>query len=355
MADGLLETVTEILARRPASVAHLLAEAVRRHCAVEHVSFVSFQGSECSVLAAAGPELLAVGTTAPSALSTRLVRALEGRPWSSADLAREPAFDRPVDQLAAALGIRSGAAVPICSAGEAIGAVLLSSTVAGRPWAEEIERVDAVAGLIALGLGLGREPGEPLRVVVVHRDPLTAHGLARVIERGLLAEVVLAVGPWDPELAAQVADADVTVVDVAALGSAGLPADGAGASTGRLVLITENDADNADNNADEAAVRGAGTVVDRRAVLTELIPAVARAAGRGGPSLPTLGGETLTPRERELLLELCTGSPYKQIAGRLGLSTATVRGYSRSLYAKLDVHSRGEAVHKAAQAGLTQR
>ncbi|MDT7667388.1 MAG: hypothetical protein QOC74_171 [Pseudonocardiales bacterium] len=347
MVDGLLATITEILAQRSASVARLLAEAVRRHCAVEHVALVSFQGVECSVLAAVGPELLAVGTTAPSALSTRLVRTLEGRPWSSEDFAREAAFDRPIDQLAGKLGIRSGASVPICSAGAAIGAVLLSSTVAGRSWAEAITQVDAVTGLIALGLGIGRQPGEPLHAVVVHRDPLTAHGLARVLERGLLTEVVVAAGPWDPELAARVAAADVTIVEAAVLGPAGLPADGV--STGRLVLIT-------DDHAGEPAApspRNGATVVHRRAVLTELIPAVARAVGRPGPSWPPPGGETLTPRERELLLELCTGSTYKRIAGRLGLSTATVRGYSRSLYAKLDVHSRGEAVHKAAQVGLT--
>jgi len=223
MADGLVATVTDILAKRSASAGQLLAEAVRRHCAVEHVALVSFQGTDCSVLAAAGLDLLPVGTTAPSALSTRLVRALEGKLWSSADLAREPAFDRPIDQLAAALGIRSGASVPISSAGEAIGAVLLSSTAVGRSWASVIAQVDAVAGLIALGLGIGRQPGEPLRVVVVHRDPLAAHGLARLIERGLLAEVVVAAGPWDPELAARVADADVTIGEAAVLRSADLP------------------------------------------------------------------------------------------------------------------------------------
>ena len=87
--------------------------------------------------------------------------------------------------------------------------------------------------------------------------------------------------------------------------------------------------------------------------MTELVPAVARAIGRPDPPWPQTGAVTLTSRERELLLELCTGSTYRQIAIRLGLSTATVRGYSRNLYAKLDVHSRGEAVHKASQAGLT--
>src|SRR5882757_8868482 len=172
MADGLVAAITDILARRSASAAQLLAEAVRRHCAVEHVALVSFQGSDCSVLAADGLDLLAVGTTAPSALSTRLVRTLEGKPWSSADFAREAPFDRPIDQLAGKLGIRSGASVPICSAGETVGAVLLSSTVAGRSWAEAITQVDAVIGLIALGLGIGRQRGEPLQVVVVHSDPL---------------------------------------------------------------------------------------------------------------------------------------------------------------------------------------
>jgi DNA-binding NarL/FixJ family response regulator len=348
MADGLVAAVTELLADRPASMANQLAEAVRRHCTVEHVALVSFEGTDCSILAAAGLDLLAVGTTAPVALSTRLVRALECKPWSSPDLAREQAFERPIDQLAAALGIRSGASVPICSAGQAIGAVLLSSTSAGRSWADEIARVDAVTGLIALGLGIGREPGEPLRVVVVHRDPLTAHGLARVVERGLPAQVDLAAGPWDPELAERVSAADVIIAEAAALGSAELSPDDAGTASRRLVLITD------DNACPEDQVsRGAGTVVPRRAALTELIPAVARAVGRPDPPWPTSSAVTLTSRERELLLELSTGSTYKQIATRLGLSTATVRGYSRNLYAKLDVHSRGEAVHKATQAGLT--
>lgn len=349
MVDGLVAAVTELLADRPVSIAGLLAEAVRRHCAVEHVSLVSFDGTECSILAAAGLDLLAVGTTAPATLSTRLVRALECKPWSSPDLAREQAFDRPIDQLAAALGIRSGASVPICAAGQAIGAVLLSSTRAGRSWAEEIRRVDAVTGLIALGLGIGREPGEPLRVVVVHRDPLLAHGLARVVERGLPARVDVAAGPWDPELAERVASADVIIAEAAALGSAELPTDDEGGTNRRLVLITD---EGGAKTPDPAPGRA---VVPLRAALTELIPAVARAVGQPDPPWPPSSAATLTSRERELLLELCTGSTYKQIATRLGLSTATVRGYSRSLYAKLDVHSRGEAVHKASQAGLTAR
>ena len=351
MVDGLVAAVTGILANPPVSMPSLLAEAVRQHCAVEHVALVSFEGADCSILAAAGLDLLAVGTTAPAALSTRLVRALECKPWSSPDLTRELAFDRPIDQLAAALGIRSGAAVPICTANHAIGAVLLSSTTAGRSWTEEISRVDAVAGLIALGLGIGREPGEPLRVVVLHRDLLIAHGLARLVERGLPAQVELVAGPWDPELAERVATADVTVAEAAALDSAELPTDEAGTATRRLVLIT----DDAGTGRSGPAAHGAGTVVSRRAALTELVPAVARAVGRPDPPWPPSGAVTLTSRERELLLELCTGSTYRQIATRLGLSTATVRGYSRSLYAKLDVHSRGEAVHKASQAGLTAR
>jgi DNA-binding CsgD family transcriptional regulator len=60
----------------------------------------------------------------------------------------------------------------------------------------------------------------------------------------------------------------------------------------------------------------------------------------------------LTVRESQLLRELRTGIPYKRIAAHMGLSVTTVRGYSRGLYAKLDVHSRGEAVHEAIRRGL---
>jgi DNA-binding NarL/FixJ family response regulator len=54
----------------------------------------------------------------------------------------------------------------------------------------------------------------------------------------------------------------------------------------------------------------------------------------------------LTPREAEILEQLSKGSAYKEIAVVTGLSIDTVRTHLRSIYEKLHVHTRTEAVVK---------
>jgi DNA-binding NarL/FixJ family response regulator len=54
----------------------------------------------------------------------------------------------------------------------------------------------------------------------------------------------------------------------------------------------------------------------------------------------------LTPGEREFLDHLANGYAYKEIADRMNISIDTVRSYVRSVYEKLHVHSRTEAVVK---------
>lgn len=56
--------------------------------------------------------------------------------------------------------------------------------------------------------------------------------------------------------------------------------------------------------------------------------------------------ERLSPREREVLELLARGAAYKEIADGLALSIETVRMNVKHIYAKLHVHSRGEAVAK---------
>jgi DNA-binding NarL/FixJ family response regulator len=51
-------------------------------------------------------------------------------------------------------------------------------------------------------------------------------------------------------------------------------------------------------------------------------------------------------REREVLDHLSKGEAYKQIAVKLEISIETLRDYVKSVYQKLHVHSRGEAVAK---------
>ncbi len=65
-------------------------------------------------------------------------------------------------------------------------------------------------------------------------------------------------------------------------------------------------------------------------------------------SPPAVSG--LSERERQILELLAKGHLYKEIADELGITIHTVRTFIRRMYEKLHVHSRIEAVLKAAQA-----
>jgi len=54
----------------------------------------------------------------------------------------------------------------------------------------------------------------------------------------------------------------------------------------------------------------------------------------------------VTPREREILDHLARGLAYKEIAGKLGISPATVKNHLARIYEKLEVRSRTEAAVK---------
>jgi len=61
--------------------------------------------------------------------------------------------------------------------------------------------------------------------------------------------------------------------------------------------------------------------------------------------------ERLTPRETELLTLFSRGHSYKSAARELGISPLTVGDHVKSIYRKLSVNSRGEAVFAAVQRG----
>lgn len=56
--------------------------------------------------------------------------------------------------------------------------------------------------------------------------------------------------------------------------------------------------------------------------------------------------DRLSPREKQVIELLAHGFLYKEIADQLQLSIPTVNGYIRSIYEKLQVHSRSQAVAK---------
>jgi DNA-binding NarL/FixJ family response regulator len=70
------------------------------------------------------------------------------------------------------------------------------------------------------------------------------------------------------------------------------------------------------------------------------------------PAMPRLNTARLTPREIDILWGIAKGFSYAEIAGSLGLSRQTVPGHIKSIYRKLEVNTRGEAVFEALQQGL---
>lgn len=70
---------------------------------------------------------------------------------------------------------------------------------------------------------------------------------------------------------------------------------------------------------------------------------------RGGEDVEeTLARAPLTPRERDVVALLVSGSSTRDIAGRTGLTVATVNTYLKRIFSKLGVHSRVELVARMA-------
>jgi DNA-binding NarL/FixJ family response regulator len=70
------------------------------------------------------------------------------------------------------------------------------------------------------------------------------------------------------------------------------------------------------------------------------------------PRGPEIDTARLTPREIDILWGIAKGFSYAEIANNLGMSRQTVPGHIKSIYRKLEVHTRGEAVFEAVQQGL---
>lgn len=118
----------------------------------------------------------------------------------------------------------------------------------------------------------------------------------------------------------------------------------------------------------EALCNGAGGYLLKKTPPARLLGYVREAATGGAPMSPEIAvkvvrlfaqlpqkitiDEHLTVQETSFLKLLAEGHSYASGAGELGVSVNTVRNYVRSIYDKLHVHSKSEAVSKAMRAGL---
>jgi LuxR family maltose regulon positive regulatory protein len=82
----------------------------------------------------------------------------------------------------------------------------------------------------------------------------------------------------------------------------------------------------------------------------EATKAAAPPAISGGAVPPLL--EPLSPRETEVLRLLTTHLSHAEMAEELVVSVNTVRSHVKSIYGKLDVHSRMEAIERARELDL---
>jgi DNA-binding NarL/FixJ family response regulator len=125
-----------------------------------------------------------------------------------------------------------------------------------------------------------------------------------------------------------------------------------------LMLTVYEDSDSLFNS----LKAGASGYLLKRTASARLLEAIHDVHDGGSPMTPQLArrvvqyfsppaGEVstvsrLTPGEKDFLDQLAKGYAYKEIADRMGISIDTVRSYVRTVYEKLHVHSRTEAVVK---------
>ncbi len=112
----------------------------------------------------------------------------------------------------------------------------------------------------------------------------------------------------------------------------------------------------------KSLMAGASGYLLKRTSPAKLLAAIKEVHAGGSPMTPQIarrvvqhfrhapdtdsGLEKLTPREYEVLDQLSKGFRYKEIADHLSISIGTLHFHIRSIYDKLHVHSRTEAVIK---------
>jgi DNA-binding NarL/FixJ family response regulator len=212
----------------------------------------------------------------------------------------------------------------------------------------------------------------PARVAIVEDDPILREELTRVI--GLADDLTL-IGA-----AASAADGrrlltqafDVLLIDLALPDGSGVDlireASVQSAALKIIVVSVFGDARSVVNAIEAGAhgylLKGAEPTEAAEAIRSVLAggapisPAVAGhilARIRGNANTPATGNApSLSEKEIAVLTDLAKGFRYKEVARLHNISPNTVGDHVKSIYRKLAVNSRSEAVFEAVQAGLIQ-
>jgi DNA-binding NarL/FixJ family response regulator len=131
-----------------------------------------------------------------------------------------------------------------------------------------------------------------------------------------------------------------------------------------LVLTVYDD----DDRIFEALCAGACAYLLKKTPAARLLDSIREVVAGGSPMSPEVARRvvdlfrrvrppdraecTLTPHETRLLKLIVEGHSYKSAAAALGVTTHTISFHMRSIYDKLQVHSKSAAVAKALRQGL---
>ncbi|MGH9761062.1 MAG: response regulator [Blastocatellia bacterium] len=206
--------------------------------------------------------------------------------------------------------------------------------------------------------------GGAIRVAIVEDDRATREGLKLLINAspgyscvatfGSVAEALRAIALLSP---------DVLLLDIHLPGTPG--------SEGVRFLIEKSPRTQVlmltvyaeEDKVFESICNGACGYLLKKTPAVKLLEAIREAVEGGAPMSPEIArkvvtlfrrtgppeklDQALTPQELRLLQLLAQGHSYNAAGSELNISINTVRNYIRSIYDKLHVHSKSEAVSKA--------
>ena len=211
----------------------------------------------------------------------------------------------------------------------------------------------------------------PIRVALVEDKRLLREGLGAILGHSAGLSCVGAWASLEQALPAlDDTECDVLLLDIGLPGMSGI--DGVRVVKERfpgvavLMLTVYDD----EEKVFEALRRGADGYLLKKTPPEKIIEAVRQARDGGAPLSPEVARRMvehfqslpatpraespLTPQETALLRRLAEGHSYKAAADALAISINTVRDHVRSIYEKLHVHSKSEAVGKALRAKLIE-
>ena len=211
--------------------------------------------------------------------------------------------------------------------------------------------------------------GETLRVALVEDDRRTREALRVLVDGSPGFACVAAYGSLEEALRVPPREApDVVLLDIklpGRWGSEGVDLVVKRFPGCRVLMLT---AFEDENQIMESLCRGASGYILKDTPPAKLLEYIREATSGGAPMSPEVARKVVAlfstfavrqrldcevkPQETRLLALLAEGFGYQGAAEEMGVSVNTIRGYVRSIYEKLQVHSKSEAVTKALRAGL---